>query len=171
MPDDVAKLVLLSVLNWLHLVAVVVWIGGMVTNYLTLLPSARESLEPPVMGRLMGSMMRRSRRLVYASIIVLLVVGVIMMLLNKEYLGLLDFGSFWSAVLLIKHIFIGILVIVVIYVFEVLAPKVGRVAAKGPSPELAQLQKLQQRVGIAGLIVASIVLLLTAVITAVSALP
>ncbi len=169
--SDVTKLVLLSAMNWLHLVATVVWIGAMVTNVLTLLPSARESLEPPVMGRLMGSIMKRSRRLVYASITILLVTGLITMLLNKHYLGLLDLGNSWTVFLLVKHIFVAILIILVVYMFEVLVPKLGRVAAKGPSPELARLQKLQQRVGIAGLTIASIVLLFTAVVTAISALP
>ncbi len=169
--SDVSKIVLLSVMNWLHLVATVVWIGAMVTNVLTLLPSARESLEPPAMGRLMGAVMTRSRRLVYASIIVLLVTGVTTMLLNKHYLGLLDLGNSWTVFLLVKHIFVVILIILGVYMFEVLAPKLGRMAAKGPSPELAQLQKLQLRIGTAGVITALIVLLFTAVVTAVSALP
>lgn len=168
--SDVSKLVLLSVTNWLHLVAVVVWIGAMIGNVLTLLPSARESLEPPVMGRLMGSIMKRSRRLVYASIIVLLVTGVIMMILNKEYLGPLDLGNSWTVFLLVKHIFVAILIILGVYMFEVLAPKLGQMAAKGPSPELAQMQKLQVRLGTAGVITALIILLFTAVISAISAL-
>ena len=169
--SDVAKLILLSAMNWLHLVAVVVWIGAMISNVLTLLPSARENLEPPVMGRLMGAIMKRTRRLVYASIIVLLVTGVIIMLLNKHYLGLLDLGNSWTAFLLVKHIFVAILIILGVYMFEVLAPKLGRMAAKGPSPELAQLQKLQVRLGTAGVITALIILLSTSVVTAISALP
>ncbi len=169
--SDVSKLVLLSALNWLHLVAVVVWIGAMITNVLTLLPSARESLDPPVMGRLMGAVMKRVRRLVYISIAVLLVTGVIMTSLNKEYLGVLDFGNSWGVFLLVKHIFVAILIILGVYMFEVLAPKLGRMAAKGPSPEFAQLQKLQARIGTAGVIIALIILLFTAVTTAISALP
>ena len=169
--SDVSKLVLLSAMNWLHLVAVVVWIGAMISNVLVLLPSARESLEPPVMGRLMGSIMRRTRRLVYASITILLVTGVIIMLLNKHYLGLLDLGNSWTVFLLMKHIFVAILIILGVYMFEVLAPKLGRIAAKGPSPVLARLQKLQVRLGMAGVITALIVLLFTAVISAISALP
>jgi hypothetical protein len=93
------------------------------------------------------------------------------MLLNKHYLGLLDLGNSWTVFLLVKHIFVIILIILGVYMFEVLAPKLGRMAAKGPSPELAQLQKLQLRLGTAGIITALIVLLFTAVVTAISALP
>lgn len=94
-----------------------------------------------------------------------------MMSLNRHYLGPLDFGNPWAQLLLVKHILIIIMVVMVVYAFEVLAPRVGRVAAAGPSPELARLQKLQMRIATAGMAVALLVLLLTSIITAVSALP
>ena len=70
-----------------------------------------------------------------------------------------------------KHVLIIGLVAMVVYAFEVLAPRVRRLAAAGPSPKLAQLQKFQQRVGMVGLVLASIILLITSIVTAVSALP
>ncbi len=94
-----------------------------------------------------------------------------MMLLNRHYQGALDFGNLWTQLLLVKHILIVILIVGVIYGFEVLAPRVGRVAAASLSPQLAQLQKLQMRVSMIGLVVALIVLLLTSIITAISSLP
>ena len=168
--SDAAGLFLLSVVNWLHLAATVTWIGAMVTNMAVLMPAARETLEPPVMGRLFGAFMKRFRTLVYICIITLFVTGAVMMVLNRHYLGPLDFGNLWTRLLLVKHILIIVMVVMVVYAFEVLAPKVGRVAAAGPSPELARLQKFQMRVGGAGLVIALVVLLLTATITAVSAL-
>ena len=164
-------LIILSLVNWLHLAATVTWLGAMVTNIFVLMPAARESLEPPVMGRLFGSFMKRFRPLVYICIITLAVTGVTMMVLNRHYLGALDFGNLWTKLLLVKHVLIIIMVVMVVYAFEVLAPKVGRVAAAGPSPELAKLQKLQMRVGAAGLVIALVVLLLTSIITAISSLP
>lgn len=169
--SDVSALVLLSVINWIHLVAVVVWFGGLFTNMLVLMPSLKESLEPAAMGPFMGTFAKRFRRLVYLSIVILLVTGVIMMLLNKDYLGLLDLGNEWSILLLIKHIFVFIMIGVAVYMLEVIFPKVGRLMAKGPSPELARVQKLQIRLGSAGFVVALAILGLTAVTTAISALP
>lgn len=166
--SDTAGLFLLSVVNWLHLAATVTWIGAMVTNMAVLMPAARETLEPPVMGRLFGAFMKRFRSLVYICIIALFVTGVVMMSLNSNYLGPLDLGNLWTQLLLVKHILIIIMVVMVVYAFEVLAPRVGRVAAAGPSPELAQLQKLQMRVATAGMAVALLVLLFTSIITAIS---
>ncbi|MGQ9469701.1 MAG: hypothetical protein ACUVTD_07800 [Nitrososphaerales archaeon] len=57
--------------------ATVIWIGGMATNLLVLLPSMREALEPPIMGKLMGSVMKRFRPLVYASMIILVASGIV----------------------------------------------------------------------------------------------
>ena len=91
--DNVFLFISLSVMNWLHMIATVVWIGGIGTNLLVLMPSMRESLEPPMMGKLMGAVMKRFRRLVYVSIFVLSVTGVLMNLLDENYLGLMKLGN------------------------------------------------------------------------------
>jgi len=164
-------LIILSLVNWLHLAATVTWLGAMVTNMLVLMPAAKESLEPPVMGRFMGSFMKKFRPLVYICMITLAITGVIMMLLNKHYLGAFDFGNLWTWLLLVKHVLIIIMVVMVVYAFENLAPRVGKLAAAGPSPQMAQLQKLQMRIAMAGMVMALFVLLLTSIITAISSLP
>ncbi len=166
--DNVFVFIALSVMNWLHLIATVVWIGGIGTNLLVLMPSMRESLEPPMIGKLMGAVMRRFRRLVYASIFVLGVTGVLMNLLDENYLGLMKLGNLWSQITLIKHIFTAALIFLAVYAFEGLGPKVSKLAVKGPSPELARLQKLQIKLATTGLIMGIIILLLTGIATAIS---
>lgn len=166
--SDSVKLFLLSGVNGLHLIATVFWIGAVSTNILILLPSMKKALEPPVMGRLMGAVMKRFRTLVYISMVTLGVTGIVMNLLNKNYLGFMKLGNTWSIITLIKHVFTAVLVILVLYAFESLAPKVSRLAAKGPSPEFVRLQKLQINLGKTGLVLGIIILLLTGVMTAIS---
>lgn len=48
---DVGLQIVLSILNFLHLSATVIWIGGMTTNMLVLTPSMKEALEPAIAGR------------------------------------------------------------------------------------------------------------------------
>lgn len=165
---DNFTLILLSGVNWLHLIATVVWIGGIFTNSLVLLPSTKEALEPPAIGRLMGVVMKRFRILIYTSMVVLGVTGVLMNLLNENYLGFMRFGNLWSQVTLIKHIFTIALIILAIYAFEGLAPKVSKLAAKGPSPDLSRLQKLQLSLAYTGFVLGIIILFLTSIITAIS---
>ena len=162
---DVGQLVL-SILNFLHLFATVIWIGGMTTNMLVLMPSMREALEPAIAGRFLGVVMKRFRRLVYGSILLLILAGVPMTLLNDNYVSASPFGNTWSQVTLVKHVFVIALILLTVYAFEVLAPRVAKLAAKGPSPELARLQRLQLRLAATGLLLGIIILLFAGIVTA-----
>jgi uncharacterized membrane protein len=161
-------LILLSVVNWIHLFATVVWIGGMITNLMIVLPSIREALEPAAMGKLMGAVMKRFRVWVYISIVLLVLTGFGMMRFNMNYLGFAQFGNVWSAVAVIKHIVILIMIVLAVYAFEGLARKVAKVAVKGPSDDLSRLQKKQISFAATGFILGLIVLLLTGILGAIS---
>lgn len=163
-----AFLVLMSLVNWLHLAATVAWIGGMTTNLWVVLPSMRASLEPPVMGKLMNAVMRRFRVLTYVSIALLVITGGLMFRSNVAYAGF-GFANVWSAVSLIKHIIVVVLIILAIYAYEGLARKVTRLAAKGPSADLARLQKRQMAFAATGLVLGLVILLLTGTMSAISA--
>ncbi|MFQ5759217.1 MAG: CopD family protein, partial [Candidatus Bathyarchaeia archaeon] len=113
-----------------------------------------------------GSVMKRFRPLVYLSIVTFLFSGIAMTLLDENYLGFLDLSTPWAVVMLIKHVIVGIFIYLAIYSFEGLAPKVAEVAAKGPSPELARLQRLQMRGAKIGLGLGIVILLLTGIATA-----
>lgn len=160
-------LILNSLVNFLHLFATVAWFGAMTTNAFILLPSVREALEPPAAGKLMGAIMKRFRVLVYTSIGVLIVTGVGMARINNNSTGFMQSENLWSTILSIKHILTIIIVVLVIYAFESLGRKVSRLAAKGPSPELARLQKRQIMFSYIGLVLAIIILLLTGILTAI----
>jgi hypothetical protein len=84
---------------------------------------------------------------------------------NASYMGLALFGNLWSIVALIKHIVIVVMIIMAIYAYEGLARKVSKLAVKGPSPDLAHLQKKQIMLASTGFILGVIVLLLTGVMT------
>lgn len=152
----------LSTLNFLHLLATVVWVGGMGTNILVTLPSIREVLEPAVSGRFIGAIMKRFRLIAYLSIITLILCGVLLTLLNGNFVGG-PFDNTWSQLILVKHIFVAALVLLTVYSFEIFAPKVAKLAAKGPSPELLKAQKLQLRLASTGFVLGLVILLLIAI--------
>ena len=163
-------LVTLSILNWFHLLATVVWMGGIFINNLAVSPSARESLEPMVMGKFMGSYIKKFRVLAYISMGILIVTGVIMTIMNPHSGSAATISNLWSQFTLVKHIFVVILIILGIYLVEVLIPKIGRLSAKGPSPEVGKLQKQMVIIGITSMLVASIILAFTAMAGAISVL-
>ena len=59
----------------LHLVAAIIWMGGMTFMLFSLRPAALQVLEPQVRARLMGAVWRRFFGLVLAAIAVLLLTG------------------------------------------------------------------------------------------------
>lgn len=162
-----SNLAVASIVNFFHLFATVAWFGAMTTNAFIIMPSIRGSLEPPVAGKLMAAIMKRFRVLVYTSIGVLILTGILTSGVGQSSRGFMQFDNLWNTILSVKHIIIIIIVIAVIYAFEGLAPKVARLAAKGPSPELARLQKKQMTFSIVGLIMAIIILILTGILVAV----
>jgi len=165
-----SELAILSAMNWLHLLAMVVWIGGIIFIMIAIFPAAKESMEPPIMGRFMGSLMKRFRKMFYVSVVLLVATGIVMTIMNKEYAGMFEFGNLWALFVVIKHIFVLILIIVGIYMMEVIVPRIGRLGAKGPSPEMAEAQKLQIKVGVINLTLAMIIIVFTAITGAISVL-
>ena len=166
---DVSLLAVMSIIDWVHLFATVAWIGGMTTNTLILLPSIKETLEPATAGRFLAAVMKRFRLLVYGSIILLLFSGAVVTGVHGNYLELLQTGDSWAQVILIKHVLVAALIVLAVYAFELLAPKVAKMGARGPSPELVRLQKLQLRLATSGLVIGLIILLLVAIATTISA--
>lgn len=59
----------------LHLVAAIVWMGGMTFMLFALRPAALEVLEPQVRARLMGAVWRRFFAMVLVAVAVLLLTG------------------------------------------------------------------------------------------------
>ncbi|MHA2044728.1 MAG: hypothetical protein ACW99G_08030 [Candidatus Thorarchaeota archaeon] len=137
---------------------------ALTTNALIVTPAAGESLDPPLVGKLMGSIMKRFRRVVYISILIIIITGAIITSIMEP--AFINLATEWGIVSLIKHIVIAITVIAVLYSFEVLSPKVAKLAAQGPSPELAQLQKVQMNVAKVGLVMALVILFLVGLQTA-----
>ena len=152
---------LLIAIKWIHLMAAVAWIGGMFTNFFIYMPALAKVLDPPTMGKLMGAVMKRFRVMVYTSISLLLITGI----LSGFVLGGandLSSGGSWVIILFAKIAVVAVMVILAIYAFEIMAPRVAKIAAEGPSPKLAKIQKSQKMLAMTGFIMGIIVLTLSA---------
>lgn len=136
----------------------------MAANVLITLPSVGEVLEPAVSGKFVGAIVKRFRRIVYGSIITIVLVGVPLTLSNENYVDLLQTSNTWSLLILVKHLVVIAMIILAIYSFEVLSPKIAKLTSKGPSPELLKARKLQQRLAATGFVLGIVVLSLIAVV-------
>ncbi len=154
------KLVFLTIVNWAHLFATVVWFGGITTMFFVILPAAKVALEPPVMGKFMGVLAKKLKTVVYVSIVVLIVTGAVIMALNPSEAGY-SLGSRYGMVLVVKHILVALMIFVGVYISESIMPKIVKLAAKGPSPEVGALQNKQMKLGMFNFILSLIILLLS----------
>ncbi len=125
--------------NFLHLLATVTWIGGMIFMTLVLFPS-QTAIDPGQRGKLFGAIVKRFLIIVWASIIILLLTGLYKtpqsMLFNPE----VRFGL-W---LTIKHIVILLMIFFGLLITFVLSPKLRKLAPKPgeqPSQEFIKTQK------------------------------
>ncbi|MCD6291539.1 MAG: CopD family protein [Anaerolineae bacterium] len=159
-----AKQIVFALITFLHDLFTVIWVGGLITLGITVLPAAKEALgKGPQMKKLMDTIQRRLSTLVYISIVGLLVTGLLQARHNAAFQGLFTFGNTYSAVLSIKHILVLVMIGVALYRSLVLGRRSGP-----PSPSQGNLSVtlllLNMSLGV-------IVLLLSGFTTALSVVP
>jgi uncharacterized membrane protein len=154
--------VLSIVFKWVHLMATVAWIGGMFTNFFIYLPAMSKVLDPPTAGKLMGTVMKRFRIMVYISMSLFLITGMISGYLHSSSGDAAAVESSWNLLVAFKVGVFAIMVFLAIYAFEFLAPKVAKIAAKGPSPELVRIQKSQMILATIGFIMGILIVAISA---------
>ena len=136
----------LSLAFWLHMLATVAWIGGLVALVVIVLPAARGTLKPDSYARLLEQIQRRLDPLAWLSLAVLLATGLFQLSANPNYEGFLNFSSRWAFSILIKHILFFGMIGVSAYLTWGIFPALRRIAmlqAKGLETEDAE--KLRAR--------------------------
>ena len=99
------SLSLLAASLFLHLLATVIWLGGLFLLTLLVWPETRRSLAGnPQRYRLLGRLRKRFQPLTWLSLAVLIVTGVFQMTADAHYEGMLQFGSPWSRAILLKPV-------------------------------------------------------------------
>jgi len=111
----------------LHLVATVIWIGGL---------ASLAFLASPLLARLPASERESARHvsarrfvpLAWLCLAIFVVTGLTQMSANPGYAGLLVVRDAWSAAILVKHLVVGLMAAVLAYQTWVLYPRLERIA-------------------------------------------
>ena len=156
----------LSFAFWLHMLATVAWIGGLVAVVILVLPAAKKTLELETYANFLGQLQRRLDPLGWLSLAVLLATGLFQMSANPNYEGLLSISNRWAASMLLKHSLFIAMIGISAYLTWGILPALRRIAmrqAKGLNgQDAAQLQKRETLLLRINLVLGVLILGLTA---------
>ena len=161
---------ILALSYWVHLLATVIWLGGMALMAIVAWPALRQgSLD----SNQWFTFQRRFIPWANGSLVILLITGFVQMTTDENYTGFLSFDSVWAWAILLKHVaFLG-MVAITAYVQASLYPAMSRaalLAERRPqlaATEEARLVQRETRLLRLNLLCAAVVLLFTAIATAV----
>jgi uncharacterized membrane protein len=160
----------LSFAYWLHMVATVAWIGGLAALAVVVVPAARRALDEAAYSKFLAGLQKRFDPLGWISLLVLSGTGLFQMSANPNYQGFLAFENRWAVAILTKHlVFLAMIAVSAALTWGVL-PRLQRLALlasarRGAPPdpsETARLQRQEARLLRLNLLLALVVLALTA---------
>jgi len=153
---------------WLHILATVVWIGGLTSLSIFVLPAAKKTLPAEEYSKFLSLMQKRMQPISWLCLVTLIFTGLFQLVTSPNYQGFLVIANTWAQAILIKHIAVGGMLGLSAYVTWGLIPSLNRMAfmqAMGKDIDEAQKEKLEQRqlsIMQINLFLAVIILLLTA---------
>ena len=118
---------MLALSYWLHMLATVVWVGGLALMALVVWPGARAVLGPgPQLAQLVREWQRRFDPLAWLSLAVLITTGLAQMAVSPNYNGFLKIDNGWAVALLLKHAAVGGMMLMGVYMQWGLQPALAR---------------------------------------------
>jgi uncharacterized membrane protein len=164
---------------FLHLMATVIWVGGLVVMSLILFPVIQtkakpdEAMQSPLSG-VIDAWQKRFVPLSNLSLVVLVVTGTYQMAISPHYQGFMVLNNAWSQMIFIKHIAAIAMVGIGVFMQSVLFPAIGNanlLASKGKTdsrlPALAVLRRRERRLVAFNACLAVVVLICTAVASSI----
>ncbi|NLG97031.1 MAG: hypothetical protein GX491_06680 [Chloroflexi bacterium] len=118
----------LTIAYWLHMLATVVWIGGLAAVSLIVLPAAQSVLDRRAYSDLLTRMQVRLQQVGWFSLGLLFVTGLFQMSSSPAYEGFLAINNSWAVAILVKHLVIGLMILVSAYITWGLMPALQRAA-------------------------------------------
>lgn len=166
--EPVYSAFVLTLLYWLHMLATVVWLGGLAALAILVIPVARKHLDAAAYTTLLEKIQPRLNQVGWLSLLVLGATGMFQMSANPNYTGFLAIDSPWAVAIFSKHLAVLVMVILSIYSTWGLLPALRhlawlRSAGKQASPaETLRLARRERLLLTLNLILSVTVLALTA---------
>jgi uncharacterized membrane protein len=161
----------LALAYWLHLLATVIWVGGITLLALLVWPGAQARWgHSPEAGRFLRDLNQRFNPWAWISLAVLTGTGLFQMAADSNYHGFLTIDSGWAGAMLLKHLAVIGMAGIGAALQWIVQPELARLALleeRGkPAPHIAAMRKRERFLMRANLVCAALVLLCTAIATA-----
>jgi uncharacterized membrane protein len=148
-----------------HIVATVIWIGGIVFMALVVTPAAEGEAG---CSRFLIAIQRRFAPLANLCLVALIVTGMVQLTANSNYAGFLNFSNVWAKAILLKHLAVGGMIAAALYMNLVLQPDINRTmlmlsSGKAKPDETAGLSRRQSQLMQINVVLSIVVLLFTAI--------
>lgn len=165
---------MLSVAHLAHMLATVIWIGGILLFPFVIMPAAGLALgQGPEVGKFMGAFAKKFKPLAYTCMALFFITGIYMMYVPGTYIEPGVPGGPYQWLLRIKILVVLVMIIIGIYMGEVNARRIDKLMAggsgsEGPPAELAKYQSLQIKLLKMNAFLSFVVLVLTAINLAIA---
>lgn len=138
----------LSISYLVHLVATVIWLGGLFVTAIFILPFIQENFNPEQKEKILVTIQKKLNPLGWLCLFILTGTGMFQMSEHPAYEGLLTIDNSWAVAIFIKHLFIILMVIVMGYTTWVVIPGLKKIALKqqfGKEIDQRNAAKLRKR--------------------------
>jgi len=132
---------------FIHILATVIWIGGLLVTVLLVFPEVRRVIDgQPAFYRLLSRLRQRFYPISNLCLAALWVTGLFQMTADPHYDGLLTFDNDWSRIMLLKHVLIVVMMAAGLLLQYGVAPRLERVSLllEREKGDLATWQRLRR---------------------------
>ncbi len=139
---------ILAISLFFHILATVVWIGGILIITLLVIPEVNRILvDQPALYQILLRLRKRFAPISNLALVALITTGLFQMTADPNYDGLMQFNNTWSQIMLIKHILIAVMALFGLFLQFSIAPALERTTlllehGKG---EISDWQTLRRR--------------------------
>jgi uncharacterized membrane protein len=161
---------ILTLSQWLHLLATVVWLGGLTLMALVAWPAVRKHV---LDAGQWAQLQQRFTPWANLSVVILWITGFLQMTADSNYEGFLAISTLWAQAILVKHLAVIGMMVFGLYLQWRVQPALARLALlekKQPAMVEDERQRLagqENKLVVLSLICAAAVLFCTAVATAI----
>lgn len=157
------KETVLVLFHWFHLLAAVIWIGGIASILFVVLPSARKVLSGEA-ANLMKEISGKFTPMANLSVVLLIATGLALIFTDNQPAGFGESDNAWTFPFGLKLILASVMILIHFYRNLVLAPKIARTTSETSKTSLQKLSlslvKMNLIIGIAVLLLSSMVAVL-----------